>query len=63
MLSADDLADADQLGELTSEEEYEALANEIRWVLEPDGTLTAPPIDPTRGRAWGRDPGRAWGRP
>ncbi len=43
-IDGDDLADAYcGLGdaELTSEEEYaEALDNEVRWELEPDGTIT-----------------------
>ena len=41
--------------ELTSEEEFaEALDNEVRWDMEPDGTITRATDDPTRGRAWGR---------
>jgi len=65
-IDADDLIDAYQLTdpELTSEQEYdEALDNEVRYQMEPDGTLTRATDDPTRGRAWGRDQGRAWGRP
>ncbi len=65
MISADDLVDAYRLTdvELTSEQEYaEALDNEVRWDLEPDGTLTRATDDPSRGRTWGRGAGRAWGR-
>ncbi len=64
VISADDLIDAYRGLELTAEEEYdEALDNEVRYQLEPDGTLALATDDPTRGRAWGRNPGRAWGRP
>ena len=66
VLSADDVAAAYRLTdvELTSEEEYDAaLDAEVRWDLEPDGTITRTTDDPTRGRAWGRSAGRAWGQP
>ncbi len=66
VLSADDLADAYHLTdvELTAEEEFEqALTDEVRYQLEPDGTVALATDDPARGRTWGRDQGRAWGRP
>jgi hypothetical protein len=54
----------DEAAEVTSEEAYEqALSDEILWDLEPDGTLVEASDDPLRGRAWGRDARRAWGRP
>jgi len=58
VISADDLADAYRGladPELTSEEAYEqALADEIDWELEPDGTLTRGPHNPSSGETAGQ---------
>lgn len=54
----------DEAAELTSEQEFErALTDEMLWELQGDGSLTLATDKPTRGRAWGRDPRRAWGQP
>ena len=67
VITPEQLAEAaaiDDEGEPTPEEAYAAaLDGEQRWDMESDGTLSPATDDPTRGRAWGADPRRAWGRP